>query len=235
MSNVLSQGLIGRASKALAPSRRALGPNVYLTGNDFLRMLGAAFLFHALVIAVIALWPEPAVRNIPVQAISFKLGGGDRISASAAPTLLPPPLAVPAKPIEPTPTADTPAIAPNPQQHVREVGAAPVDPALMQASAAEAEKVRVQYEQEISSWVQRHRYYPPEAAGREGRTVVRMRIDRAGNIRYYAIEQTSGMATLDEAALNMIRLANPVPAVPVAYPGGNLIEFLIPITFRAPR
>jgi hypothetical protein len=32
----------------------------------------------------------------------------------------------------------------------------------------------------------------------------------------------------------MIRRANPVPAIPADYPAGNLIEFLIPITFEAP-
>lgn len=242
MSRALNQGLLGRALETLAPSRRALGPNTYLTRNDFLRMLGAAFLFHALVIGIIALWPQPAVKNIPVRAIAFKLGGGERLATSPMQTTLPPPLTVPAPtavgatPTSPNAkTAETPAIAPNPQQHVREVGAAPIAPALTAKSGASADEVRTRYEQDISGWIQRHKYYPPEAGGREGRAVVRVRIDRAGNVRYYAIEQSSGVPTLDEAALDMIRRANPVPAVPTLYPGGNLVEFLIPITFRAPK
>lgn len=233
MSDVLNQGLIGRDQATFSQSHRALGPNIYLERNDFLMMLAAAFLFHALVIGIIALWPTPAVKNIPVRALTFKLGDGGRMAAAP----LPPPPTVPANASASvsSPTAkstDTPAIAPTPQQHVREVGAAPVDSKLMGANVQE---VSTRYQQDISAWVQRHKYYPPEAGGREGRAVVRLRIDRGGNVRYYAIEQSSGIPTLDEAALDMIRRANPVPAVPTLYPGGNLVEFLIPITFRAPK
>lgn len=65
--------------------------------------------------------------------------------------------------------------------------------------------------------------------------MVRMCIDRGGNVRYYAIEQSSGLSIFDDAALDMIRRANPVPAVPVNYPASNLVEFLIPISFKAPQ
>jgi protein TonB len=150
------------------------------------------------------------------------------------------------------------AVAPNPQQYVREVGA-PSQQAVAAAIASAAtnagiaagalggqgtenvltpqtvQTIRARYEQEISLWIQQHKYYPVDAGGREGRAVVRMRIDRAGNVRYYAIEQSAGMAALDAAALEMIRRANPVPMVPANYPAGNLVEFLIPITFKAPQ
>jgi protein TonB len=95
--------------------------------------------------------------------------------------------------------------------------------------------IRERYEQQISTWVGRHTIYPPDARGREGRAVVRMRIDRTGYVRYYAIEQSSGIAAIDAAAIDMVRRANPMPSVPDNYPSGSLIEFLIPITFRAPR
>ncbi len=141
---------------------------------------------------------------------------------------------------------EAPAVAPTPQQYVREVGApspqvvAAVNAAAMApasgdaASAKAAEAVRARYEQQISGWIQQHKLYPVEAGGREGRAVVRMRIDRTGNVRYYAIEQSSGLQLFDDAALDMVRRANPVPAVPENYPSGNLVEFLIPISFKAP-
>jgi len=95
--------------------------------------------------------------------------------------------------------------------------------------------IRERYEQQISTWIERHKRYPVGADGRAGRVVIRMRIDRAGAVRYYALEQSSGVAVIDATAVDMIRRANPVPAVPANYPAGNLIEFLIPITFQAPQ
>lgn len=146
-----------------------------------------------------------------------------------------------------------PAIADTPQQYVRERGAAPIDTlrdkahstfgksdAVSTVGATDGtgmsadQQVRASYEKTISAWIGQHKIYPASARGREGRAVLRIRIDRHGYVRYYALEESSGIAVLNSAAIDMIRRANPVPAVPENYPAGNLIEFLIPITFEAP-
>ncbi len=90
------------------------------------------------------------------------------------------------------------------------------------------------YEQLISLWVKKFLIYPEEARaeGIVGDTVVRVRIDRRGSIRYYALERSTGYPELDRAAIDMIRRANPVPAVPNNYPQGDLLEFLIPVSFK---
>jgi protein TonB len=90
------------------------------------------------------------------------------------------------------------------------------------------------YEQLISLWIQKFKVYPEEARlkGMQGETVVRIRIDRQGNIRYYILERTTGHQPLDRAAIDMIRRANPVPAVPDDYPAGDLFEFLVPVSFH---
>ena len=253
MSWGLTQGILGRQRVAMAPSALALGPNTYLSQRDFLIMLAIAFVAHAMVFIVAMLVPHETVTNIPVRAISFKLGDSASIitTPTAAPAL-PPPL--PAPPImQPqmnealrAPTTMTasavlpapPAIAPKPQQYVREVGAAPTATKAEAVSEQEQQAVqaiRARYEQQISGWIQKHKFYPAKAGGREGRVVVRMRIDRQGNVRYYAVEESAGMTELDNAALDMIRRANPVPAVPENYPSGALIEFLIPISFKVPQ
>lgn len=348
----LQKGMMGIKQASLAPSLAALGPNRYLREKDFFTMLGCAFVAHLIVIIIMGILPEDKVTDIPVRALSFKIGGQDRIAAFGLPVgigttvaapkptpapqpapkpktevwratpkeniITPAPLkpipfmsapkpverpkpapvksvpivppeqrqmptenrADPLPPIEPVPTRLTapppvivpqsqptpqqempsalpstdvltqvaaPAIASQPQRFVREVGAAPntglgaadgstggqgtvteMTPSTMQA-------IRERYEQQISSWIQQHKVYPSGANGAEGRVVARMRIDRAGYVRYYAIEQSSGNTTLDAAAIDMIRRANPVPAVPANYPAGSLIEFLIPITFRVPQ
>jgi hypothetical protein len=77
----LSQGILGRGNTSLAPSHKALGPNTYLSASDFMKMLALAFVLHALVFAIAALIPSTKVTDIPVRALSFKLGGADRIAA----------------------------------------------------------------------------------------------------------------------------------------------------------
>lgn len=90
------------------------------------------------------------------------------------------------------------------------------------------------YEQTISLWIQKFKIYPEEAraGGMEGETVVRIRINRRGDVHYYALERTTGYQVLDRAALDMVRRANPVPAVPSDYPPGEVLEFLIPVSFN---
>ena len=144
--------------------------------------------------------------------------------------------------------------AETPRRYVRSYGAAPPRDALTEKAKAtfapsdavttvtdtiasplaREQEIRARYEQTLSAWIQQHRIYPASARGREGRVVVRVRIDREGYVRYYALEESAGTDALDRAAVDMIRRANPVPAIPADYPAGNLIEFLIPMTFEAP-
>ena len=94
-------------------------------------------------------------------------------------------------------------------------------------------EARKRYELTISQWIAKHKVYPAGALllGQHGKVVIRLRIDRAGNVKYSAIEQSSGFKLIDRAALDMVARANPVPAVPSDYPPGNLLEFLVPASF----
>lgn len=298
-SQGLKQGMLGRAQQTLDPTTIALGRNTYLTEQHFLRMVAVALLLHGLVLGIASLWPDERVTDIPVRALTFKIGATQRIAAFA-PVAAPVPVApaasqwraapatakpvpqpvkqpkiiplvprdqrqVPTENAQPTPqpqsvpqpvqqapsqnppqAAGLPdtgvlmqqaAIAPNPQRFIRETGS-PAGAVGGQGSATTlpadtVQQVRERYEQVISGWIQQH--YPNIAPGaRKLRPVVRLRIDRTGNLRYYALEQSSGSDAVDAAALDMIRRANPLPPVPPAYPAGNLVEFLIPIVFRVP-
>ncbi|MFO1241659.1 MAG: energy transducer TonB [Rickettsiales bacterium] len=99
---------------------------------------------------------------------------------------------------------------------------------------ARAEAV-ARYEQLLSAWIEKHKTYPQQAyaSGMQGRVLLRIRIDRAGNVLSKRIEQSSGYSLLDSAVLLAMQEASPVPAVPAAYPGGKLLEFRIPIDFKA--
>lgn len=260
MMKALAQSIFSGGQQSLEAPALALGPNRYLGDRVFLVMLGVALVVHLAGFGIASLIPPRPVTDIPVRALSFKLGNGDRVTAPApiaappadpliaseavatspqeAVLLKPSPLPVRHVPEENRQVADTPpAIAPSPQRFIREVGAAPnaIEPASGVMMTPEAvQEIRMRYEQEISAWIERHKIYPAAAAGRSGKSIVRIRIDRMGYVRYFAIEASSRNVVLDAAAIDMIRRANPVPAVPVNYPAGALIEFLIPITFRAP-
>jgi TonB family protein len=105
--------------------------------------------------------------------------------------------------------------------------------ALGEITGTQAE-ILARYEQLISSWIQKFKVYPADARshGLEGEAVVRIRIDRNGNIRYFMMEKDTGHAVLDRAVIAMLKKANPVPPVPKSYPAGALLEFLVPVSFK---
>jgi protein TonB len=105
---------------------------------------------------------------------------------------------------------------------------------VMGNSTAKEAEMMSRYEQLISLWIEKFKKYPDEARsqGMQGETVVRIRIDRQGTVRYYILERSTGHQVLDKAAIDMVKRANPVPAVPNDYPQGDLIEFLIPVNFH---
>lgn len=297
----LQQGMLGVRQQTLKPSLTSVGPNRYLTQQDFIYMLGLALLLHAAVAGIASLFPHEQVTDIPVRALSFKIGDADRtqifaprmaVQAPVAPPPAPAPEVKPAPPPKPAPVAkpvaaqaspwranttaprvtqptakpaplaplaptptpaptpaptpqpalaklpdpallSQPAVAPNPQRFVREntTAAASATETPTDNGTQAAQEARARYEQIISAWIQKHKIYPSAANGAKGRVVVRFEIDRSGNMRNYAIEQSAGNAALDAAALDMVLRANPMPAVPADYPAGSLIGFSIGLNF----
>lgn len=328
------------AKVTLAPSTRGMGPNTYLGLSYFWAMMLAALILHLAILVIYGLFPQEKITDIPVRALSFKLGEHDRITTyasaqnaianfsdtSEAPGTDTPTNNTQKNPITATskntdgnneekrqknthssepsrqvnpiirripvenlntelsgaltqnhyrPESDTPsqalttanltnalaktiaspppAIAEKPQRYVREAGLPSLDAitreeplvkgtlgdGIVLGDASDAAfnspaAIRARYEQEISVWIERHKLYPAEAGRISGRVILRVRVDRQGYVRYYAIEQGSQNQALDRAAIEMIRRANPVPAAPTNYPSDSLIEFLIPIQFEAP-
>ncbi len=107
----------------------------------------------------------------------------------------------------------------------------------MGTDASGGEEVARRYEQMLSGWIMQHRIYPLEAEreGIEGTAILRIRINRGGVIQFVSIERSAGNPLLDAAVIQTARASNPVPAVPVAYPGGDLLEFKIAIEFKLVR
>ena len=95
------------------------------------------------------------------------------------------------------------------------------------------EEIVRSYEQEISLWIKQHKVYPEALRnqGLEGKAVIRIRINRGGDILYSAIDTSSGNSAIDEAVLAMVKKSSPLPAVPDDYPEASQLEFLIPASF----
>jgi protein TonB len=96
-----------------------------------------------------------------------------------------------------------------------------------------AATARVRYEQVLFAWMNRHKQYPmlAQRRGIEGEGSVRVRIDRDGRVLERSVARSTGEQMLDQAALDMVRRANPFPAVPSEY-AGETFEFVAPIQYR---
>ena len=255
----------------------ALAQQEYLGQRYFAATVAGAALLHIMGLYVWYITPSMEVVDIPVHALSIKLGDGEPLTQEEIEASQPnanTPSAVD-NAISQSVTAEDARAAKSAIASMEKALTAdsdPVDEAIDKAMAGVGNDALVQesrklssaakqfvrtnnvqargsvhgtstakdaelmsrYEQLISQWIEKFKQYPMEAREQnlQGETVVRIRIDRKGNIRYYILEHSTGNQILDKAAIEMVRRANPVPAVPNDYPKGDLIEFLIPVNFH---
>lgn len=116
------------------------------------------------------------------------------------------------------------------KQYVRET--APASP--LGSSSGNNAEIMQRYEQLISAWIDKFKPDHLSVTGQPAKVTasVRIRIDRRGNIRFMELEHSTQFVVLDNAALDTVRRANPVPAAPADYPlEGESIEFIVPVVF----
>lgn len=203
------------------------------------------------VLAVILLWQwapmfVPSDESPPLQ-IELRAGtnDGDADTAKAAP-IEPPPLPqpkpraiAPRKPaVVPTTVATTAPLPPLPMLPAAPAMAAPVvipesivdgaDTAASTVSAADRASVR------ILSWLSQYRRYPASArrARLEGTVEIVVVLLPDGRLVQQRIAQSSGHAVLDQAALELLRRASPVPAATFESGDAAQLELHLPIVYR---
>jgi periplasmic protein TonB len=88
------------------------------------------------------------------------------------------------------------------------------------------------YLDRLRRWLERYKQYPEAAkqAKQEGELVVSFTILRDGTVRDARIEHSSGFPLLDQAALDMLRNASPVPPLPPTF-RGNSAAIDLPVDF----
>ncbi|MGL4198081.1 MAG: TonB family protein [Allorhizobium sp.] len=85
------------------------------------------------------------------------------------------------------------------------------------ASGAGRSVSPAKWQSRLMSHLERRKRYPSGARSNreEGTVYVRFRIDDSGNVLSVSLSRSSGYPTLDNAVLDMVRAASPVPAPPV--------------------
>ena len=89
-----------------------------------------------------------------------------------------------------------------------------------------------QWSSRIAVLLERNKRYPATARARreEGTTHVAFVLDRQGRLLSSRIEQSSGIPALDQEALDLLRRAQPFPALPAEFADAQ-ISLTVPIKF----
>ncbi|MEG2803643.1 energy transducer TonB [Stenotrophomonas sp.] len=133
--------------------------------------------------------------------------------------------------IIPPPTPPQPRVdALAPQQQEASVAAAPPSPPLPTGPSVTTPG-RDSWEGRVMARLERFRRYPNAARARrqEGIAQLRVSVARDGSLLHLSLEQSSGFALLDQAALDTFRRAAPLPKVPGERPAP--VELSFPVEF----
>jgi protein TonB len=136
----------------------------------------------------------------------------------------PQPIAVPPRPVQPEPQAATP---------VRVEPPAPVQPpAPPQPPALDVSALR-DYSAIVSGAVAKKKVYPRMALTRrwQGTTDLKLQIAADGNLKALSVTHSSGFEVLDDQAMKMVKEAMPLPVLPEALRGRELV-IDIPVAFK---
>jgi len=89
-----------------------------------------------------------------------------------------------------------------------------------------------QYQQQLSAWLNQYKTYPKRAKRMriEGEGILRIQINRTGQVQTIQLKQSTGNRLLDKAALKTAQNASPFPAMSQNDPRQSMV-FEVPIAF----
>jgi periplasmic protein TonB len=94
-----------------------------------------------------------------------------------------------------------------------------------------AQRVRVTWQKELAAHLAKFKRFPADGSLRTAEIVMSFELDRMGHVVSASIVRGSGEASFDEAALAMMRRADPVPVPPPRVADDGLV-FTLPVVFR---
>jgi periplasmic protein TonB len=128
-------------------------------------------------------------------------------------------------------SAATEATAPARIENARE---APVATAPAQGTGASAQRIRTTWQKQLMAHLERFKRYPNAKVPRGARIEVVFTLDRGGHVVSAEIREGSGDPAFDQAALAMLRRADPVPPPPPVVADEGL-SFTLPVVYRIKR
>lgn len=146
-----------------------------------------------------------------------------------------PPPPIDLKPPEPKPVEKRPPKPPQPKVTAPQAAPERATAAAAPAPGATSEPPSAT----LPTWkglllrhLERHKRYPSEAqrARQEGIAYVRFTMSRDGRVLAARIERASGVSSLDQEGLDLLRRAQPLPPLPSDQPGESL-ELVVPVQF----
>ena len=96
------------------------------------------------------------------------------------------------------------------------------------------ELARVTWQKRLIAHLDKHKRYPSDRSMKDAEIVVVIELDRMGRVLSANIITGSGDASFDDAALAMMRRADPVPAPP-PFVADEGLRFNLPVVFRMPK
>lgn len=103
-----------------------------------------------------------------------------------------------------------------------------------QGTGQSNELARVTWQKRLIAHLDKHKRYPTDRAMKGAEIVVGIVLDRMGRVLSTNIITGSGDTSFDDAALAMMRRADPVPAPPPLVADEGL-SFALPVVFRVPK
>ncbi|MBI5129514.1 MAG: energy transducer TonB [Rhodopseudomonas palustris] len=94
-----------------------------------------------------------------------------------------------------------------------------------------AQRIRATWQKELVAYLDKHKRYPKDGNQKNVRIVISFELDRVGHVLSTRIVEGSGDAAFDQAALDMVKRSDPVPAPPPLIADEGL-TFSLPVIFR---
>jgi periplasmic protein TonB len=133
---------------------------------------------------------------------------------------------VPAAPSNPSIAAEATA---TPSPETAQQAPRPVAPEL--GTGDSLRRVRATWQKELAAHLDRHKRYPGDRSQQSAEIVIRFVLDRTGHVVSASVVKSSGDSSFDDAALAMMRRADPVPPPPALIADEGL-SFTMPVIFR---
>ncbi|HEY5929518.1 MAG TPA: TonB family protein [Burkholderiales bacterium] len=183
--------------------------------------------------------PKPGPRPVP-EVDSRPIPRAEVLPESPTPRAAPPPAPVVEPQIVPVtpPQRDVPPPA-VPQAAVQPppvaVPAAPVAPPAVAADPVAEKTLSTSYEKSLSDLIKRNERYPDRARRQrwQGTVIIALSLSAEGKVKDISIAESSGRDILDDAALEMVRRASPLPRAPEGLRGKER-SVRVPIAFKLP-